>query len=58
MKVKLSVSIDNEVLSNTDKLVELGVFRNRSHAVEFAIEEMAREEAEEAFNAYEAAVRD
>jgi len=37
MKVKLSISIDNNVLSCVDELVKLGVFRNRSHAVDAAI---------------------
>ena len=38
MKVKLSISIDEGILSNIDQLVNSGIFRNRSHAVEFAIE--------------------
>lgn len=37
MKVKLSVSIDNKLLSDIDELVDLGIFRNRSHAVDFSI---------------------
>ena len=38
MKVKLSVSLDGRIVSKVDELVKTGIFRNRSHAVEFAIE--------------------
>ncbi|MEA2036683.1 MAG: ribbon-helix-helix domain-containing protein [Nanoarchaeota archaeon] len=37
MRVKLSISVDDKVLSKIDELVELGIFRNRSHAVDFSI---------------------
>ena len=37
MKVKLSISIDDNVLSKVDELVELGIFRNRSHAIDFSV---------------------
>ncbi len=38
MKVKLSISINEQLLSKIDQLVESGIFRNRSHAVDFAID--------------------
>lgn len=38
MKVKLSISIDNTILSEIDTLVESGLFRNRSHAVDLSID--------------------
>ena len=37
MKIKLSVSIDEEILNRIDKLIEQKIFRNRSHAVDFVI---------------------
>jgi len=37
LKTKLSISIDRELLSRVDSLVEAGIFRNRSHAVDFSI---------------------
>lgn len=38
MKTKLSISINKELLSEIDGLVEIGIFRNRSHAVDFSID--------------------
>ncbi len=37
MKTKLSISIDENILSQVDELVEAGLFRNRSHAVDLSI---------------------
>ena len=37
MKVKLSISVDNGVLQEVDELVKIGIFRSRSHAVDFAV---------------------
>ena len=37
MKIKLSVSVDEEILQRIDKLVEAKIFRNRSHAFDFII---------------------
>jgi len=37
MKTKLSISIDENILSEIDQLVQLGLFRNRSHAIDFSI---------------------
>ena len=37
MKIKLSVSVSEDVLKSVEKKVDSGVFRNTSHAVEFAL---------------------
>ncbi|HZX44757.1 MAG TPA: ribbon-helix-helix domain-containing protein [Candidatus Nanoarchaeia archaeon] len=37
MKTKLSISIDSSLLQKIDNLVELGIFRSRSHAIDFSI---------------------
>jgi Arc/MetJ-type ribon-helix-helix transcriptional regulator len=37
MKVKLSIALDEELLSQIDSLVNKGIFRNRSHAIDFSI---------------------
>ena len=37
MKVKLSISVDDKILSKIDELVEVGIFRSRSHAVDFSV---------------------
>ena len=40
MKHKLSVSIDREVLADLDRVLSSGKFRNKSHAVEFAVNKL------------------
>ncbi len=40
MKSKISISIDEENIQLIEKAIEDGMFRNRSHAVEFAIEQI------------------
>jgi Arc/MetJ-type ribon-helix-helix transcriptional regulator len=37
MKQKISVTINDETLQNILRAVESGRFRNKSHAVEFAL---------------------
>ncbi len=37
MKQKISISIDEETIQNIEKFIENGTFRNKSHAVEFAV---------------------
>ncbi len=37
MKQKISISIDEETIKHIEKFVEKGTFRNKSHAVEFAV---------------------
>ena len=44
MKHKLSVSLDREILDNLDKTLCDGRFRNKSHAIEFAVNKLLEEE--------------
>ncbi|MFC1728563.1 hypothetical protein ACFLZ7_03810 [Nanoarchaeota archaeon] len=37
MKTKLSISLDEETVSKIEEQISKGVFRNKSHAVEFAL---------------------
>ena len=37
MKIKLSIAIDEKLLNEIDKYVESGLFRSRSHAVDFSL---------------------
>ena len=40
MKQKLSVTIDKKTIEIIDKSVEEGLFRNKSHAVEFSLKNL------------------
>lgn len=40
MKSKISITIDEENIQLIEKAIEDGMFRNRSHAVEFAVEQV------------------
>ncbi len=40
MKEKICVSIDTETLFRIKEQVSKGVFRNKSHAIEFAVNEI------------------
>jgi len=40
MKYKLSVSLDEELLHELDRILSTGKYRNKSHAVEFAVRKM------------------
>lgn len=58
-KVRISVSLDPKIIFLVDLLVKEGIFRNRSHAVEYALTEFFRnhlpkEKINEAFDAYKA----
>ena len=58
-KIRMSVSIDPKILFLVDFLIKEGLFRNRSHAVEYALTEffkkhLSEEKIEEAFDAYQA----
>jgi Arc/MetJ-type ribon-helix-helix transcriptional regulator len=37
MKRKLSISVDENLLKSIDELVETGKFRNKSHVVEYTL---------------------
>jgi len=47
MKTKLSITVDEENVRQIDKFVEDGTFRNKSHAIEFAIVELLKAVMEE-----------
>jgi Arc/MetJ-type ribon-helix-helix transcriptional regulator len=40
MKTKISVSIDKETIQKMEEQVSKGIFRNKSHAVEFALNKL------------------
>lgn len=37
MKIKLSISVEDELLDKVQSKIDSGIFRNTSHAVEFAV---------------------
>ena len=37
MKSKISISIDEETISKLDKILKEGLFRNKSHVIEYSI---------------------
>jgi len=37
MKIKLSISVNEDILKHIGEKIDSGVFRNTSHAVEFAL---------------------
>ncbi len=43
MKQKLSVTLEKETLQRLDGLLEDGSFRNKSHAIEFALRSLLKE---------------
>jgi len=43
-KIKTSISLDQETLKWMDKQIETKKFRNRSHVIEYAIEELKKVE--------------
>jgi Arc/MetJ-type ribon-helix-helix transcriptional regulator len=43
MKHKISVSVDEKTIFQVRKLVRTGKFRNRSHAVEYALKRLQDE---------------
>ncbi len=40
MKLKTSVALDEETLTAMRELVRAGVFRNKSHVMEYAVKEL------------------
>ena len=40
MKYKLSVSLDERLVSELDRILSTGRYRNKSHAVEFAVRKL------------------
>jgi len=43
VKIKVSVTLDQKLVEWIDKLVEKGLFRNRSHIIEEALKFMKKE---------------
>lgn len=37
MKTKLSISVDNEIIALIEEKLKEGLYRNKSHAVEYAL---------------------
>ncbi len=46
MKQKLSVSLEEDLLKSIDRLVETGKFRNKSHFVEYSLNNAVKNEQE------------
>ena len=44
MKLKLSVSLDEETIAEIQKQLHSGRFRNKSHVVEYAIKKLLEKE--------------
>ena len=47
MKLKLSVTIDESLLEELSKLVKSGKFRNKSHVVEYGLNNLIKKNAKE-----------
>ena len=47
MKQKLSITIEEETIKLLDDVIKDGVFRNKSHAVEFSLNKILREKENE-----------
>jgi len=43
MKVKLSISMDSELVKKAESHLEEGLFRNKSHIVEYALKKYLNE---------------
>ena len=43
MKQKLSITIDEELIKNIEKVVDSGRFRNKSHIIEFSLSKFLEE---------------
>lgn len=44
MKRRVSATVDKEIVEILDRLVQTGVYRNRSHAIEVAIKLLKKKE--------------
>lgn len=44
MKAKISITIDKETLKKIEEHVARGIFRNKSHAVEFALNKIEKKD--------------
>ena len=46
MKTKISISIDEDTLKRIERLLKEGLFRNKSHIIEYSVKKVLREENE------------
>jgi len=44
MKQKLSISIEETLIKKIEEKAKEGIFRNKSHVVEYAVEQLMQEE--------------
>ena len=47
MKQKISVTIDEKTLKLVEEIIKTGLFRNKSHVVEFSLNKIIREKNNE-----------
>lgn len=47
MKQKLSITIEEETIKLLDDVIKGGVFRNKSHAIEFSLNKILKEKENE-----------
>ncbi len=47
MKQKISVSVEEETRKKMEKIIQTGIFRNLSHAVEFSLNKIIKEKENE-----------
>ena len=47
MKIKISVTIDEKTLKIIEETIKKGIFRNKSHAVEFGLNKLIMEKKNE-----------
>jgi Arc/MetJ-type ribon-helix-helix transcriptional regulator len=50
MKSKLSITIDKEKVVQIDKVIKKGLFRNKSHVLEYALIQFLEKEGEKNVN--------
>lgn len=43
MRQKISVSVDEKTLKLVEQIIKTGIFRNKSHAVEFSLNKIIKE---------------
>jgi Arc/MetJ-type ribon-helix-helix transcriptional regulator len=43
MKQKISITIEKETLEQIDETIKEGIFRNKSHAIEFSLNKILKE---------------
>tara|TARA_Y100000310_G_scaffold345831_1_gene470792 strand:+ start:16466 stop:16612 length:147 start_codon:yes stop_codon:yes gene_type:complete len=44
MKIKLSVSMDDALVKKAEETLEKGLFRNKSHVIEYALKKFLEDE--------------